>query len=250
MTRLPDNPEPVVYFQEKHKAPAKVLVQLFLGLGAVYFLVPVLIVQVVTWSDASFPSPEVSARLGEWVLISAALALVMAVLGAINNRRTFTVDSQAVRVPYHAIPLETIIGWRRLDGDEVRRKRRELLRKLPGNHPMILAAWGLRGGRWTAFAPPWIPTAILIDHEDMNAPTLIGTHRPEEFLAALESAVGPVRERAKREAEADGRRIRENVPPEIREAARRTVDGLMPRHSSNGQFHGHHRKQPEQQPPR
>lgn len=245
--RSTDSHDSIVYFQERQRAPLKIVVRTFLLISAAFFAGPVLIGQLIMRIDSAFPAGEAASRWDDGILMSLGFGLLMAVLIAVNNRRTFTVDGRAVRAPHHTIPMETIRHWRRLDGEEVRRKRRELLREMLLN-PMAFAAWGLRGRHSTVFAPPWIPTALLIDYEGRNAPTLIGTYRPDDFLAALGAAVGPAKARAQQAAEAEGRRIREGVPPEIKEAARRVVDDLMSRHSSNGQVHGHHRKQHEQPP--
>jgi hypothetical protein len=183
-----------------------------------------------------------------WVrmlVVGAGWGALMAVIVAVNNYLTvITINRQAIVCPGQTVHFDAIVNWTQLRGPELRRWVRHLASDQGGPYPIGVGIWALRGGRTKVFRPPWMPTGFLVERET-GTPIVIGTRHPEAFLAALRAALGPGRAHDIESGKVARERL---TPPEIKEAARRVVDDLMPRHSSNGQFHGHHRKQHERPP--
>lgn len=235
MTTWSDPPAPEVYYRERLTASPTSLV------------VAALICLAVTLGPAHLYSVWIRGHDPAWFrmfVVGATWGVVTAaIIGVWNHLTVITINSQAIVCPAQIVHLNTIISWHQLSGRDLRRCRMRLASDQGGPHPIGIGIWALRGGRNKAFCPPWMPTGFLIERS--GEPILVGTRHPEEFLAALRAALGPGMAHDIESGKAARERL---IPPEIKEAARRVVDDLMPRHSSNGQFHGHHRKQHEQPP--
>lgn len=236
MTASSDASTPTVYYRERFIPSPLALIVIFLACVA-FFVGPVQLYGAVFYGDAAAWRSAFLWGAG-WGVGTALFVTVY------NYFTVLTIDERAIRCLDRTIPLESITRWARGEGKELRRWRSHLTSDQGGSHPIGIGIWALRGGRNKVFCPPWMPTGFLF--AGINEPVLVGTRHPEEFLSALRTALGPARVR---DIES-GKAAREHsaIPPEIKEAARRVVDDLMPRHSSNGQFHGHHRKQHEQPP--